>query len=68
MLLAKTTNIDTGAQSEAFLLCTDCYTKIDDAIGYANKVANTDIAICAVACDVSGVCEQCEATSENGGN
>ena len=68
MLLAKTTNIDTGAQSEEFTLCVDCYTKLDDAITHANAKTHTDIALCAVACDVSGVCEQCDATSENGGN
>ena len=60
MLLAKTTNIDTGAQSEAFILCADCYDKLDDAITHANAKTHTDIAICAVAEDVSGVCEQCE--------
>ena len=64
MVLAKTTNIDTGAQSEAFILCADCYTKLDDAIGYANAEANTDIALCAVAEEVSGVCEQCDTTLE----
>lgn len=60
MLLAKTTNIDTGAQSEAFVLCATCYEKLDDAITYANAQTHTDIALATVAEDVEGVCEQCE--------
>lgn len=60
MLFAKTTNIDTGAQSEEFLICADCYGKIDDALTHANAKTNTDIALCTVSEEVQGVCEQCE--------
>ena len=59
MLLAKTTNLDTGAQSEEFSICADCYSKLDDAITHANAQVSTDIAICEVADAVEGVCEQC---------
>ena len=59
MLLAKATNLDTGVQSEAFVICANCYGKLDDAFGYANAEVNTDIAICEVEADVEGVCEQC---------
>lgn len=59
VLLAKTTNVDTGAQSEEFILCAKCYGKLDDAITHANAATGTDIALCEVSDDVQGVCEQC---------
>ena len=59
MLLAKTTNLDTGAQSEEFTVCAACYNKLDDAIAHANTETGTDIALCEVSDDVQGVCEQC---------
>ncbi|MCY3743610.1 MAG: hypothetical protein OXH00_21565 [Candidatus Poribacteria bacterium] len=59
MLLAKATNLETGVQSSEFIVCADCYSKLDDAFGYANAEVNTDIAICEVEADVEGVCEQC---------
>ena len=43
MLLAKTTNLDTGAQSEEFPICANCYSKLDDAITHANAETGTDI-------------------------
>ena len=60
MLLAKTTNLDTGAQSEAFIVCGNCYQNLDDAIGVAKRKNGTDIAICEVAEDVAGTCENCQ--------
>ncbi len=59
MLLAKTTNLDTGAQSEEFPICANCYSKLDDAITHANAETGTDIAIATVADAVEGECEQC---------
>ena len=59
MILAKTTNLDTGAQGEAFIICADCYGKLNDAIGYANAETGKDVAICIVEDTVKGVCEQC---------
>ena len=59
MLFAKTTNLDTGAQSEAFTVCVGCFEKLDDAITHANAETGTDIAICKVANNVDGTCEQC---------
>lgn len=64
MLLAKTTNLDTGVQSEAFIVCANCYGKLDDAICYANAVSTADIALCEVQGDVEGVCEQCGTKSD----
>ena len=55
MLLAKTTNLDTGAQSEEFPICANCYSKLDDAITHANAETGTDIAIVTVADAVEGV-------------
>lgn len=60
MLLAKTTNLETGAQSEEFIVCENCYQNLDDAIGVANRKNGTDIAICEVAEDVAGACENCQ--------
>ena len=57
MLLGKATNLDTGAQSDEFIICADCYRKLDDAFSYANAQLSTDIAICEVADAVEGVCE-----------
>ena len=65
MLLAKATNLNTGTQSEEFIICADCYGKLDDAFGYANAEANTDIAICTVSEDVEGDCEQCNAKTDD---
>lgn len=59
MILAKTTNLSTGAQGEEFSVCANCYGKLDDAIGYANGVSTADITLCEVDADVEGVCEQC---------
>ena len=59
MLLAKSTNLKTGAQGEEFILCAACYGKLDDAIAHANAKTHTDIAICVVAENVEGICEQC---------
>ena len=59
MILGKATNLNTGAQSDEFIICADCYGKLDDAFGYANAQLGTDIAICEVADAVEGVCEQC---------
>ena len=59
MILAKTMNLDTGAQSEEFTVCAACFETLDDAITHANAETGTDIAICEVSEDVEGVCEQC---------
>ena len=59
MILGKATNLNTGAQSDEFIICADCYGSFDDAFCYANAQVNTDIAICEVADAVEGVCEQC---------
>ena len=59
MLLAKSTNIDTGAQSAEFIICAKCYDTLDDAITHANTQTGTDIAICKVSTNVDGTCEQC---------
>ena len=59
MILAKTTNLDTGAQSKEFTICTACFETLDDAITHANAEIGADIAICEVSEDVEGVCEQC---------
>ena len=59
MILAKTTNLSTGAQSEEFIVCVHCYENLDDAIGVSNRKNGTDIVICKVAEDVAGGCENC---------
>ena len=59
MILAKTTNLSTGVQSVEFIICDSCYQNLDDAIGVSNKKNGTDIAICEVAEDVAGACENC---------
>ena len=60
MLLAKLANLDTGAQSGEIIICGNCYGNLDVAIGYANEVSSTEIAICEVSDeDVEGVCENC---------
>ena len=64
MLLAKTTNLDTGAQSEEFIVCAKCYDTLDNAITHANTETSTDIAICEVTEDVEGMCEQCGRNSD----
>ena len=64
MILAKTTNLDIGAQSEEFILCAECYNKLDDAIAHANAETGTDIAICEVTEGVDGTCEQCGRNSD----
>ena len=64
MLLAKTTNIETGAQSAEFTICARCYDTLDDAITHANTETGTDIAICKVADAVDGTCEQCGRNSD----
>ena len=64
MLLAKSTNLDTGGQSEAFTLCARCYETLDDAITHANTETGTDIAICKVTEGVQGTCEQCGRNSD----
>ena len=36
MILGKATNLNTGAQSDEFIICADCYGSFDDAFCYAN--------------------------------
>ena len=64
MILAKSTNLETGAQSEEFVVCAACYNKLDDAITHANAETGTDITICEVTECVEGACEQCGRNSD----
>lgn len=55
MILAKETNIATGEQSEAFLICGVCYEDRDVNLAFNCP----EIFICVVEDKVSGTCSEC---------
>lgn len=65
MLLTKLTDISTGEQGDAFVVCAECYITQDQNL--AMRVDKSTIYICIVKDKVSGRCSECGETDEETG-